>query len=80
MSAEDYREENHWWLQNSENGRVYDCTEGQYYSVNKIPPHHDGKKTKWYGWEGETTASIFESFLIRVLGDRLVSDEKISVS
>ena len=22
MSAEDYREENHWWLQNSENGRV----------------------------------------------------------
>ena len=27
MSAEDYREEKHWWLQNSENGRVYDCTE-----------------------------------------------------
>ena len=79
MSAEDYREENHWWLQNSENGRVYDCTEGQYYSVNKIPPHHDGKKTKWYGWKGRPQ-QVSLNLLIRVLGDRLVSDEKISVS
>ena len=36
MSAEDYRGEKHWWLQNSENGRIYDCTEGQYYFVNQI--------------------------------------------
>ena len=79
MSAEDYREENHWWLQNSENGRVYDCTEGQYYSVNKIPPHHDGKKSKWYGWKGRPQ-QVSLNLLIRVLGDRLVSDEKISVS
>lgn len=76
MSAEDYREEKHWWLQNSENRRVYDCTEGQYYSVNKIPPHHDGKKSKWYGWKGRPQ-QVSLNLLIRVLGDRLISDEKI---
>nr|BAR40045.1 hypothetical protein [uncultured Mediterranean phage uvMED] len=76
MSAEDYRGEKHWWLQNSENGRIYDCTEGQYYFVNQIPPHHSGKKSKWYGWKGRPQQTSL-NLLISILGDRLIGDEKV---
>ena len=77
MSAEDYRGEKHWWLQNVENGRIYDCTEAQYYSVNKVPPHHKGKRTKWYGWKGRPQ-QVSLNLLIKILGDRLIGDEKFN--
>ena len=48
MSAEDYRGEKHWWLQNGE--RVYDVTEGQYYSV--VSFHHTIKERKVSGMDG----------------------------
>ena len=75
MSAEDYRGEKHWWLQNGD--RVYDITEGQYYSVNKFPPHDLGKKSKWYGWK-QRPQQISLDLMVRVLGDRLVSDEVLT--
>ena len=71
MSAEDYRGEKHWWLQNGE--RVYDITEGQYYSVSKFPPHDKGKKSKWYGWK-QRPQQISLDLMVRVLGDRLIED------
>jgi hypothetical protein len=76
MSANDYRQEKHWWLQNGE--RIYDVTEGQYYSVGKIPPHSQGKKSRWYGWK-ERPQQISLNLMIKVLGDRLISDEALTI-
>ena len=76
MSAEDYRGEKHWWLQNGE--RIYDITEGQYYSVNKFPPHEFGKKSKWYGWKGRPQ-QISLDLMVKVLGERLMEDTLITV-
>jgi len=76
MSAEDYRGEKHWWLQNGE--RIYDITEGQYYSVNKFPPHEFGKKSKWYGWK-QRPQQISLDLMVKVLGERLVEDTLITV-
>ena len=80
MSAEDYRKEKHWWLQNGE--MIYDVTEGQYYSVSKLPPHSQGKKSKWYGWK-QRPQQISLDLMVRVLGERLiedtVTDEKVVV-
>ena len=76
MSAEDYRGEKHWWLQNGEN--VYDVTAEQYYSVGKLPPYHSGKKSKWYGWKGRPQ-QISLDLMVRVLGERLVEDTLITV-
>ena len=75
MSAEDYRGEKHWWLQNGK--RIYDVTEGQYYSVHKFPPHEQGKKSKWYGWK-QRPQQISLDLMVRVLGKRLVSDELLT--
>ena len=75
MSAQDYRGEKHWWLQNGD--RIYDITEGQYYSVNKFPPHEFGKKTAWYGWK-QRPQQISLDLMVKVLGERLVTDETLS--
>ena len=75
MSAEDYRGEKHWWLQNDD--KIYDATADQYYSVGKLPPHDLGKKSKWYGWK-QRPQQISLELLIRVLGDRLISDEALT--
>jgi hypothetical protein len=75
MSAEDYRGEKHWWLQNGD--RIYDITEGQYYSVNKFPPHEFGKKSKWYGWKGRPQ-QISLDLMVKVLGERLLIDEVLT--
>lgn len=71
MSAEDYRGEKHWWLQNGK--RIYDCTEGQYYSVHKFPPHEKGKKTAWYGWK-QRPQQVTLDLMVKVLGNRLIED------
>lgn len=71
MSAEDYRGEKHWWLQNGD--RIYDVTEGQYYSVSKFPPHDKGKKSKWYGWK-QRPQQVSLDLIVKVLGDRLIED------
>ena len=76
MSAEDYRGEKHWWLQNGE--KIYDATAEQYYSVGQLPPHHNGKKSKWYGWKGRPQ-QISLDLMVRVLGERLVADEALTV-
>ena len=76
MSAEDYRGEKHWWLQNGE--RIYDVTEGQYYSVGQLPPHQNGKKSKWYGWK-QRPQQISLDLMVRVLGERLIEDTLITV-
>jgi hypothetical protein len=76
MSGEDYRGEKHWWLQNGE--RIYDVTEGQYYSVGQLPPHQNGKKSKWYGWK-QRPQQISLDLMVRVLGDRLIEDTLITV-
>jgi len=75
MSAEDYRGEKHWWLQNGD--RVYDITAGQYYFANKFPPHEFGKKSKWYGWKGRPQ-QISLDLMVKVLGERLVTDELLT--
>lgn len=75
MSAEDYRGEKHWWLQNGE--KVYDVTAEQYYSVGKLPPHENGKKDKWYGWK-QRPQQISLDLMVRVLGERLMTDEILS--
>jgi hypothetical protein len=76
MSAEDYRGEKHWWLQNDE--KIYDVTAEQYYTVSQLPPHDLGKKSKWYGWK-QRPQQISLELLIRVLGDRLISDEALTI-
>jgi hypothetical protein len=75
MSAEDYRGEKHWWLQNGE--KIYDVTAEQYYSVGKLPPYHSGKKSKWYGWK-QRPQQISLDLMVLVLGDRLISDEALT--
>lgn len=77
MSAEDYRGEKHWWLQNGE--RIYDVTAEQYYCVGKIPPYSKGKKSKWYGWKGRPQ-QITLDLMVKVLGDRLIDDEILTYS
>jgi hypothetical protein len=76
MVGVDYRDDYHWWLQNDE--RVYDLTAEQYYSVGKLPPYHNGKKGKWYGW-GQRPHQRSLDLMVRVLGDRLISDEALTL-
>ena len=71
MSGEDYREEKHWWLQCGDN--IYDCTAEQYLEKGKIPPYHNGKKTKWYGWK-QRPQQISLDLIVRVLGNDNVQD------
>ena len=74
MSAKDYREEKHWWLQNGE--KIHDVTAEQYYCVGKLPPYESGKKTPWYGWK-QRPQQISLDLMVRVLGERLLTDETI---
>lgn len=76
MSAEDYRGEKHWWLQNGE--RIYDITAEQYYTVGKLPPYASGNKSKWYGWK-QRPQQISLDLMVRILGERLVEDTLITV-
>tara|TARA_R100000231_G_C5281764_1_gene151814 strand:+ start:220 stop:702 length:483 start_codon:yes stop_codon:yes gene_type:complete len=71
MSAVDWRDEKHWWLQCED--KIYDVTEDQYYSRSKTPPHASGKKSVWYGWK-QRPQQITLDLMVRVLGDRLESD------
>ena len=71
MSAVDWRDEKHWWLQCED--KIYDVTEDQYYSRSKTPPHASGKKSVWYGWK-QRPQQITLDLMVRVLGDRLKSD------
>ena len=71
MKGEDYRGESHWWLQDED--KIYDVTADQYYSVNKIPPYEQGKKTKWYGWK-QRPQQITLDLMTRVLDTRLIKD------
>ena len=72
MSGEDYRGEKHWWLQDGE--KIYDCTAKQYLDKGKLPPYNTGKKSVWYGWK-QRPQQISLNLTVRVLGDRLLSDE-----
>lgn len=72
MAGIDYREDYHWWLQKE--SLIYDLTAEQYYSVDKLPPYHNGKKSKWYGW-GQRPHQRSLDLIVRVLGERLISDE-----
>ena len=76
MSGIDYRGDYHWWLQDGE--RVYDVTGDQYYSVGKLPPYQNGKKSKWYGW-GQRPHQRSLDLIVRVLGKDNVTDEKLTV-
>ncbi len=76
MCGKDYRDDYHWWLQNGE--RIYDVTAEQYYSVGKLPPYHNGKPTKWYGWGGRPHQRSLD-LMIRVLGKNNVTDEKVDI-
>jgi len=49
MSATDYRNDKHWWLQDGD--KIYDITRDQYYSVGENPPYEQGRPSKWYGWK-----------------------------
>jgi len=71
MSAKDYRDEYHWWLQDGE--RVYDVTGDQYYSVGKLPPYHNGKKGRWYGYQQRPHQRSLD-LMVRVLDERLIED------
>ena len=72
MAGIDYREDYHWWLQKE--SLIYDLTAEQYYSIDKLPPYHNGKKSKWYGW-GQRPHQRSLDLIVRVLGERLISDE-----
>ena len=72
MSGKDYRSEVHWWLADEE--KIYDATANQYLDKGQIPPYNEGKKSKWYGWKQRPHQSSL-ALTIRVLGDRLISDE-----
>lgn len=76
MSGLDYREDYHWWLQNGD--KIYDLTAEQYYSVGKLPPYENGKKSKWYGW-GQRPHQRSLDLMVRVLGKDNVTDEKVDV-
>lgn len=75
MSADDYRGEKHWWLQDGD--KIYDVTAEQYYCVGKLPPYENGKKSKWYGWKGRPQ-QISLDLMIRVLGADNVTDERLA--
>lgn len=75
MSAEDYRGEKHWWLQDQT--KIYDVTAEQYYCVGKLPPHDNGKKSKWYGWKGRPQ-QVSLDLMIKVLGTCNVTDEVLA--
>jgi hypothetical protein len=72
-SAEDYRGEKHWWLQDGD--QVFDVTSEQYHSVGQKPPHDKGKVTKWYGWQ-ERPQQISLNLMARVLKNRLIKDKE----
>jgi hypothetical protein len=76
MSGIDYRGDYHWWLQDGE--RVYDLTADQYYTVGKLPPYHNGKKSIWYGW-GKRPHQRSLDLIVRVLGNVNVTDEKVDM-
>lgn len=71
MSAEDYRGEKHWWLQDGE--KIYDVTADQYYSVGQEPPYSSGKKSRWYGWK-QRPQQVSLNLMVKVLGTRLHRD------
>ena len=77
MSAIDWRDEKHWWLQDG--NTIYDVTEDQYYSRSKVPPHSKGKKSVWYGWK-QRPQQITLELMKRVLCDRLESDQITCIS
>ena len=77
MSSKDYRDEYHWWLQDGE--KIYDPTAEQYYSVGKLPPYHNGKKSKWYGYRQRPHQRSL-NLMVRVLGEKNVTDKKVDVS
>ena len=77
MSSKDYRDEYHWWLQDGE--KIYDPTAEQYYSVGKLPPYHNGKKSKWYGYRQRPHQRSL-NLIVRVLGEKNVTDKKVDVS
>jgi hypothetical protein len=71
MSGKDYRGDYHWWLQND--NKIYDVTPEQYYSVGKLPPYENGKKSKWYGWKQRPHQRSLD-LIVRVLGKENVVD------
>lgn len=75
MSGKDYRNDYHWWLQND--NRIYDVTAEQYYNVEKLPPYHCGKPSKWYGWKQRPHQRTLD-LIIKVLGSDNVTDEEVS--
>lgn len=75
MCGKDYRNDYHWWLQDEE--KIYDVTAEQYYSVGKLPPYHNGKPTKWYGWKQRPHQRSLD-LIVRVLGENKVKDETLT--
>lgn len=73
MSAIDYHDCSHWWLEDTSCNKIYDITSNQYYYVGQIPPYEAGKKKKWYGWKQRPHQRSL-NLMIRVLGDRLIED------
>lgn len=76
MSGKDYRDDYHWWLQDEE--RVYDPTADQYYTVGKLPPYHQGKPSRWYGYQQRPHQRSLD-LIVRVLGKDNVKDEKLNI-
>lgn len=77
MSGKDYRDDYHWWLQDDH--KIYDLTAEQYYSIGKLPPYHNGKKSKWYGW-GQRPHQRSLDLIVRVLGKENVVDSLETVT
>jgi hypothetical protein len=73
MCGTDYRNDKHWWLQNGD--KIYDLTAEQYYTVGKLPPYHNGKPSKWYGWKQRPHQRSLD-LIVRVLGER-VTDSRL---
>jgi len=73
MSAIDYHDCPHWWLEDTSCNKIYDVTSDQYYHVGQVPPYDAGKKKKWYGWQQRPHQRSL-NLMIRVLGDRLIED------
>ena len=76
MSAIDYHDCSHWWLRDKETNKIYDITADQYYCVNQEPPY-PGKKKRWYGWKERPHMRTLD-LMIKVLGDKLISDETLT--
>lgn len=77
MCGKDYRDDYHWWLQDGE--KIYDVTAEQYYTVGKLPPYHNGKPSKWYGWQQRPHQRSLD-LIVRVLGKDNVTDEKLDIT